>query len=598
MKKIIVLLSILCVLLSACGSESNNPTEEQPATNDSVSSQTQTATIPEAADMFTDRDSRTEYESNVVDISLNGSTASANGSSVTVSGSTVTVTAEGTYVLSGHLNGMIIVDAQKTDKLQLVLNGADITSESSAAIYIKQADKVFITLAEGTQNNVSSGNRFVAIDDNNIDGTVYSRDDLTFNGTGSLTVTCPSAHGIVCKDDLVFTGGSYTINCASHGLDANDSVRVTGVKLHITAGKDGIHAENTDDTTLGFVYIESGSFTISAEGDGISAGSDLQIADGSFDITTGGGAKNGSKASSDSYGGFRGGMGGMSRPGSMRGLDTNDTTSDDSTSIKGLKAAGSLTVSGGSFTLDCADDALHANTNVTVTDGSYDIATGDDGLHADAALHISGGMFTVSESYEGVEGLNITISGGDLHLTCSDDGINAAGGTDSSGFGGGRGDMFGGGRGGMGGGMGSSSNGSIEITSGTVYINASGDGIDANGSLTISGGHVTVCGPTKGDTAVLDYDSSATITGGTFIGTGASNMAQSFSSASQGVLGLYTGSRTAGTAIKVTDTTGAVILEYTPALDYGLLIISTPDMVSGRAYTVSIGGEAYEFESS
>ncbi|MGN1083073.1 MAG: hypothetical protein ACI4SJ_05950, partial [Candidatus Avispirillum sp.] len=177
------------------------------------------------------------------------------------------------------------------------------------------------------------------------------------------------------------------------------------------------------------------------------------------------------------------------------------------------------------------------------------------------------------------------------------DGLNAAGGTDSSGTQGGRDGMFGGGfggRGGGGGGMSSSSDGTIVISGGTLYIKASGDGIDANGSLTISGGFVTVAGPTQGDTATLDYDTEGIITGGTFIGTGASGMAQSFSDASQGVVAVGVGNQSAGTAVTLTDKDGNVIISVTPELSFAVVILSSPDIASGESYTLTVGSAAAE----
>ncbi|MGN0452220.1 MAG: hypothetical protein ACI4GZ_00285, partial [Ruminococcus sp.] len=167
----------------------------------------------------------------------------------------------------------------------------------------------------------------------------------------------------------------------------------------------------------------------------------------------------------------------------------------------------------------------------------------------------------------------------------TDDGLNAAGGTDNSGMGGP-------------GGMSSNSDGSIVISGGTLYINASGDGIDSNGTLEISGGHTTVVGPTAGDTATLDYDVSGVITGGTFIGTGAYNMAQSFSSSEQGVIALSVGNQSANTQIIVKDKSGNEIVTHSPELSFQIVIISTPEMISGETYTVTVGTQTTEFTAS
>lgn len=636
------------------GSDSSGK-ENSGDTGTSADSSGQTDFSQTDADMFTDRDYETDYdESSSVHIELNGSTAEADSDSVQISGSTITITEEATYIISGTLDdGMIIVDAPDTAKLQLVFDGADINSETSAPLYIPEADKVFVTLAEGTENTLSNGGTYTVIDDSNIDSAIFSRQDLTLNGSGSLAVTSPAGHGIVSNDDLVITGGTYTVSCASHGLKANDSVRITGeTGLALYAGKDGIHAENDEDTSLGFVYISDGTMEIEAEGDGISAGAYMQIADGTFQITAGGGSGNAASESSDSWGqwgggapgqpGDRGGAGGDG----MRGTDPGsagegeseetpdqstpdqgasgsgesaealaftesltasdsdasaDTEDDSSTSMKGIKSDGDMMISGGSFTIDSADDSVHTNSSVTVSGGTFEIASGDAAFYGEDTLTISGGTINITESYEGLEALFVNIQDGDITIVSTDDGLNAAGGTDSSGTTGGRDGMFGGG-GGMGGepggGMSSSSGGSIEISGGTLDINASGDGIDANGSLAISGGYTVVAGPTQGDTATLDYDTTAEITGGTFIGTGASGMAQTFSDSEQGVIAVSVGEQSAGTGITLTDKSGNEILSYTPELSFAVVILSSTDITTGETYTITVGEASGEFEAS
>jgi len=548
------------------------------------------------SDMLTDRDYTASYDPNaVVTITLKGNTATSSSNSVKISGSTITITEEATYLISGTLNdGMIIVNTEDTAKPQLVLKNAHIIGKTSAPLTVLEADKVFLTLAEGSTNSLSNGGSFITISETNIDATLFSKQDLTINGSGSLTVSSPAGHGIVCKDDLVISGGNYTVNAASHGLDANDSVRIANAKITVDAGKDGIHVENTDDVSLGFVYISSGTFQLDAEGDGISASGYMQIDNGSYRILSGGGSKNGSKQSSDSWGDFMGG----GRPG-----QSSSSASDDSTSMKGIKASSNLLIKNGTFSINSADDAVHSNTSVTINGGSFEIASGDDAFHADETLKITAGKINITESYEGLEGLDIAVSGGEINLVASDDGLNAAGGNDQSGTEGGRDGMFGGGfggkpGGGFGGGMSSSSNGSIVISGGTLYVKASGDGIDANGTLSVTGGHTTVCGPTQGDTATLDYDKSATVTGGTFIGTGGSGMAQTFSDATQGVLAVNVGNQPAGTKITLKDKSGKMLLSHTPELSFAVVILSCPDMVSGENYTFTVGSTSKEFAAS
>lgn len=611
MKKAIAMLialTLVCGLFAGCGEKANEivTPNATAATEGSAAAAVEADFSKTDEDMFTDRDLRSSYEEgDSILIELQGDSAAASAGSVKISGSTVTLTEDKTHIISGTLNnGMIIVDAPDTAKLQLVLNGVSIHSETSAALYILEADKVFVTLAEGTQNSLSNGGTFTAIDENNIDGAVFSRQDLTLNGTGALTVTSPASHGIVCKDDLVITGGSYTVNAASHGLDANDSVRVCNANITVDAGKDGIHAENTDDAALGYVYVSNGALQIEAEGDGIAAGAYLQIEDGDVNVLAGGGSVNGTKASSDSFGGFMGG-GRPMQPGA------SVTTEESSTSMKGLKAGSGMQISGGTFSVDSADDCLHSNASMIINGGVFQLASGDDGIHAEDTLTVTGGQIDISESYEGLEALHIDIQSGDIKLVASDDGLNAAGGVDASGTTGGRDGMFGGGGmgggrpggmgggrpGGMGGGMGGSSNGSIQISGGTLYVNASGDGIDANGTLTISGGHTTVVGPTRGDTATLDYDTSATITGGTFIGTGAAGMAQTFSESQQGVIAVSVGNQTEGTQVTLTDADGNTVVSFAPELSFAVVILSSPEIVKGETYTICVGTETGDVQA-
>lgn len=283
----------------------------------------------------------------------------------------------------------------------------------------------------------------------------------------------------------------------------------------------------------------------------------------------------------------------MGRPGGRpRSTVSEADTTTESTSMKGLKVTGGLLISGGNYAIDSADDAIHAKGSVAVNGGEFQIKTGDDGIHTDETLNITAGTVSITECYEGLEGLNIAISGGDVDLVATDDGLNAAGGNDDSGNGGMRpgGDHFGG--------MSSSSKGSIVISGGDLYINASGDGIDANGSLLISGGSTVVVGPTRGDTATLDYDTSGVITGGIFIGTGASGMAQTFSDSQQGVIAVQVGNATAGTQITLTASDGTERVSYAPELDFNVVILSTPSIYKGETYTLTVGDISQEFTAN
>lgn len=404
MKRKVVLAFLLtgALVLSGC-SKTNNSNETSSGSTSTDSS----AQGIDVSNMFSDRDKEIGYdEENSTVIKLSDDSTTCDSDAVQISGNTVTIIDEGTYILSGTLtDGMVIVDAEDTDKVQLVLDGVDITSAESAAIYVREADKVFIMTASDSQNTLTNGGTYTAIDDNNIDAAIFSKSDLTLNGAGSLTITAKAGHGVVSKDDLVLTSRTYQIDAASHGLSGKDSVRIASGSYTIVSGKDGIHAENADDTSLGFVYLADGTFDITSDGDGISAGNWLQADGGVYTVKAGGGSENVQKSDGEWQFG----------PGQQ--TESTDTTEEDTVSMKAIKAAGELILKGGKYSLDSADDTIHSNANVTISDGEFTLASGDDGIHADSATTISGGTIDITESYEGIEGLSIDITGGETYVS-------------------------------------------------------------------------------------------------------------------------------------------------------------------------------------
>lgn len=240
----------------------------------------------ENSGLFSGRDLSGSYADEVFHITLNGTTAASDTNRVSASGGIVTVSGPGTYLVSGALNnGSIVVNADKQDKVQLVLDGVTVHSDSYAAIYVAQADKVFVTLADGTSSTLTNGGSFTQTDDNKVDAVIFSKDDLTLNGSGSLAITSPAGHGIVGKDDVTITGGSYAITSSDSAITTKDSLNVADGSFVITTGEDGLHAENNDDNTKGSICIEGGSFLIKAGDDAIHATTLLQIDGGSIDIT-------------------------------------------------------------------------------------------------------------------------------------------------------------------------------------------------------------------------------------------------------------------------------------------------------------------------
>lgn len=536
-RPIVPLLLGISLLLSGCQKTAPASTGSDPASADAgaVSAIDTTA-------LFSERDLDGSYdESTAVPIQLTGETAACASDAVSIDGARITLLDEGTYLVSGALtDGQLVVDAGDTDKVQIVLAGADITCADSAAIYSKNADKVFLTLAEGTENALTNGGSYTAVDENNIDSVVFSKTDLTLNGSGSLTIDAQAGHGVVSKDELTITSGSYAVTAAEHGMTGKDSLAVAGGTFTITSGKDGLHAETADDTALGFLYIADGEFTISAQEDAVSASGALQVDGGTFDLATGEGSASVTMPTEDRFGpgGMGGGSGGQDgaraqggpaaegemppeRPDRSDGgqppefsaqpsgeepasaVETAEAadTAEDTVSQKGVKADGSLTINGGTFIIDSVDDCLHSGGALTVTAGSFTLSSGDDAIHSDDAVTIRAGEFSIPYCYEGIEGLSIVVEGGTFNVTAHDDGFNAAGGADSSGFGG-RSDQFA-----------VSEDSFITINGGTITIVSDGDCLDSNGDLTINGGTLDLTCNGNGNTA-LDCSGSYANTGG------------------------------------------------------------------------------------
>ena len=373
-KTIILFLTMGALMLSGCNTKIGNTTQQ---TTESSTTTSSSVTETDTSDMFSDRDKEVGYdESESVTISLADNSSSCESDAVSITENTITIKDEGTYILSGSLSdGMIIVEAEDTDKVQIVLNGVSISNDQSAAFYVRSADKVFVTTASGTENTLEhNGSSYTAIDENNIDAAIFSKSDLTLNGEGTLTVTAQEGHGIVSKDDLVLTSGTYVITSASHGLSGKDSVRIANGTYTIVSGKDGIHAQNKDDSSSGFVYLAGGTYTISAGDDGIHAASNVTISDGKIDIT-------------QSYEG-----------------------------IEGL----SIDIAGGEISVLASDDGINAAGGNDSSSSSEGFQGGDDQFASTegAYIQISGGVLHVNASGDGIDSNgDITVSGGETYVS-------------------------------------------------------------------------------------------------------------------------------------------------------------------------------------
>lgn len=562
----------------------------------------------------------TAFADGSITLSPDGSTST--DASVRIDGQTVTIIQAGTYQIAGTLDdGALIVESGENAKITLVLGGVSIKNTTGAAIQIGTADDVTIELAEGTTNVLQSGEEVdiatATEGEEASGGALQSKVDLKIKGKGSLTVLGYLNNGIHCTKDLKIKNGNISVTALGHGIKGKNSVTVSGGTVTVTSGKDGITSDETENEEKGFVTIEDGEIIITSAGDGVSAETTLTVTGGVISIISGGGSANAQQKTDN-----------------MRDWwDFDNSASDDnSASCKGLKAGKALVISGGSITIDAQDDALHTDGDMTISGGECILSTGDDGAHAALSLTVLDGKITVLTSYEGLEANQITLAGGELDITASDDGINANGGSD--GFSGGFGGGFGGRRSNMNsqsGDMTPPDNSNMQtppdgnapsgnpptmpgqdaadstttddttdkqpvllITGGKITVNADGDGLDSNGDLRVEGGDITVNGPSNGGNGALDIGTEnggvGFISGGTLIALGTSSMTENFGSTSTQCAFLVTmNSFGAGETITITDSQGNVLYTGVTVKSANSVVFSSADLVVGETYTVTIG---------
>lgn len=376
--KMFLLLLGALLLLSGCGAQAQETADENQAASATDSASESASAADSAArqdEMFTSQDLDASYDAQpAAQIALSGESAAATGGAVEISGGTIRITGEGTYVLSGALeNGMVIIDAPDTATVRLALNGANITSPTSAAIYVRAAGKTIVTTAAQTENRLSNGGEYVAIDDNNIDSVIFSKDDLTLNGEGTLIIDAAAGHGAVCKDDLILGGGSFSINSSDDALHSNGDLTLSAGEFDIATGDDGVHADAA-------VTVSGGSIRISQSYEGIE-GLTLDIAGGEISIVSSDDGLNAAGGNDES------GMGGFGG----RGRDRFSATE-----------GAYINISGGVLNIDASGDGIDSNGELTVSGGEIYVAGptsgGDSALDYDGEAVISGGVLVATGS--------------------------------------------------------------------------------------------------------------------------------------------------------------------------------------------------------
>ncbi len=466
------------------------------------------------------------------------------GSGASIDGNTVKIDSSGIYNIYGSISqGQIIIDVSKDLEVRLVLNGASISNSSVAPIYIKSSKKTIITLADDTKNIIKDERNESEGDEN---GAIFSKDDLTINGNGSLEVYTSYEDGIVCKDNLKIIGANISVVAEDDGIRGNDSFCVKDASINVIANSDGIKSNKEDDTEeVGNIFIQ----------------------DSTINITAGGGSKSSNISSSKIP------------------FDKNATSNIDE-SKKGIKASNLIAIVSGTIQIDSYDDSIHSNKDIYIYDGDILLSSNDDAVHADETLTINGGSINIKKSYEGLEAKNININSGTIHIISEDDGINICSENDMSFINPKNNNS-------------KNSKNRFLINGGYIVVDASGDGLDSNGSIYMSGGVVIVNGPTSDKDSPLDYDGTFEITGGILVAVGSQGMFQTTSNSSTqcSITYYFNSDQKAGNIINVEDNSGNNIITFSPSKAYRAILISTPEIRLNNSYKIYFGGSIKELNS-
>lgn len=577
-----------CAFVLACGltgCSASDVSSAQDAAAQETTSIEADAAVGSLDFSYSDRDLDASYdESAATKIVLSDAGSSVEGEGASVRDGSVVIESAGTYVVSGSLsNGSIQVAAGEQDKVQIVFDGADIRCEDGPAVLVSAADKCFITLAEGSSNSLSDGSSYTLADgEDEPNATVYSKADLTFNGTGSLTVVGSYRHAVCSKDDLVITGGTYDLTAVEDALHGKDCVKIADGSFSIDAGEDGIASTNDEDADRGFVSIDGGTFSLVAADDGIQAVRYVRLAGGSLDMQVEDDAVH-SDADALVSGGFFSVVAGDDAFHAEGSMTAQGATIEVSSCYEGIEGE-QVYLQGGDVHIVADDDAVNAASASTSEEAAADAggmqegAPGQDGGLAaeppDAGSQPPAGSGDAAESARATQGgLDSALQGAT--------GPSGQPGVDERGAAPQTGPAEGGA------GMGDSSC-VIEISDGYYVFESGGDTLDSNGSISITGG-VTLAQSTVGtDDYVIDYDIEATIDGGTLVALGGTGMAQNLMSGSQ-AFAMTSIDGTAGKTVSVVDEASSVLASFTAPRAFATAVVSAPGMQDGEVYGLVLG---------
>lgn len=487
------------------------------------------------------------------DIELIDNSSIAHSSGVQISENYIRISSPGIYRLKGSLTeGQVSVDCK--GNVALILDDVNVTNSSDAAISVTDAEHLLIYLPDGSQSNISSGKQREIISSNankDIDyasgAAIYSKDNLSIAGSGKLSVSGYINNGIATTDHLIIISGDIGISAVNNGLKGNDLVSITGGNISILSGGDGIQSDRDLSISGGKLDITAGdTSTVSLEESDNHRGPGFMDGNGKM-------PQQFQHFDGESPEDFTGSDAGFRRPSDNKlrnpmpdnRKDDSQSNNASSTSTKGIKSGG----------------------NLTITDGTITIKSADDGIHTDGTLIVSGGDINIIKSKEGMEGNQINIDSGNISITASDDGMNASG----------------------------SNLPVLRISGGTIYVNANGDGLDSNGDLVIEGGSTVVDGPSNNGNGALDSGSenggTIVCNAGTILAIGASGMAETFNSnsAQYSFIKNFSEMFTKETQISIYDENEKIIFEHISAKSFNSVVFSSPDLIPGHTYTISVG---------